>query len=225
MVDGRELSEKELAARHERMARLILGLRARGIGDTQLLSAIEATPRDLFLAARDRPFAGEDRPFPIECGQTISAPSVVAVMLDALRLEPEHKMLEVGSGSGYAAAIAARLVRQIYCVERYRTLVDLAKSRFATLKLSNIEAYQRDGHTGDPLHAPFDRILVSAATPDIPSVLVAQLVPEGILVAPVGPAGGTQRLLRVVKTDPRPRIDDLGAVRFVPMVSGVAKVM
>lgn len=225
MIDGRELSEQEQAARQERMARLILGLRARGIGDTQLLAAIEATPRDLFIAARDRALAGEDRPLPIECGQTISAPSVVAVMLDALRLEPEHKLLEVGCGSGYAAAIAARLVRQVYGVDRYRTLVDLAKSRFATLKLTNIEVYVRDGHTGDPLHAPFDRILVSAAAPEIPSVLVAQLVPEGILVVPVGPAGGTQRLMRVIKTDPRPRIDDLGAVRFVPMVSGVAKVM
>ena len=207
-----------------RLGAFVLHLRSRGIYDPAVLSAIETTPRWLFLPAAARAYAFEDRPIGIECGQTISAPSIVAFMLELARLRPEDRVLDVGTGSGYAAAVTAKLVAQVYSVDRYKTLVDIARDRFAVLKLRNIVAECRDGFEGWPEQGPFDRILVSAAAQEIPPTLVTQLKPGGILVAPIGAPGDVQQLVRLVAGAPGepPTIETLADVRFVPMVKGKA---
>jgi protein-L-isoaspartate(D-aspartate) O-methyltransferase len=210
---------------HARLGAFMLGLRSRGVHDQRVLRAIESVPRALFLAAGAKANAYDDRPLPIDCGQTISAPSILAIMLQAADIRPDHRVLDVGTGSGYAAAIAAKLGRQVYTIDRYKTLVDLARDRFAALRLANIVADCRDAYEGWPEQAPFDRIIVSAAAPDIPKVLVNSLVPGGIMVMPMGQPGMPQSLLKITaprKPGPMPLIDHLGDVRFVPLTPGRA---
>ena len=167
--------------------------------------------------------AYEDMPLPIACGQTISQPSVVGLMTQALDLNPRHKVLEVGTGSGYQAAVLSQLARRVYTVERHKTLVNEAKSLFETLDYSNIIPILSDGSRGLPDQAPFDRIIVTAAAEDPPSPLLAQLKEGGIMVVPVGQSDTVQNLIRVTRTEDGYHYDDLRAVRFVPLVEGLGK--
>ena len=197
-----------------RVASMMLRLRSSGVSDRRVLNAIESIPRDLFVPDEFREMAYEDRALPIECGQTISAPSVVATMTAALQLGDRHKVLEVGTGSGYQAAILARLARRVTTLERYKTLIQLAESRWARLGIGNISAIQSDGTLGWKQQAPFDRILITAACPEAPSKLVAQLAEEGILIAPIGSSEAVQRLTFFQKFGTRVDTRDLGGVRF-----------
>jgi protein-L-isoaspartate(D-aspartate) O-methyltransferase len=206
-----------------RVASLVLRLRSIGVSDRRVLNAIEAIPRDLFVPDAWRKTAYEDRALPIECGQTISAPSTVATMTAALQISDRHKVLEIGTGSGYQTAILARLARRVTTLERYRTLIRRAEGRWAELGISNISAIQSDGTAGWIQQAPFDRILITAACPEAPSKLVAQLAEEGILIAPIGAGDRVQRLTLFQKFGERVDTRDLGGVRFVPLVPGIAQ--
>jgi protein-L-isoaspartate(D-aspartate) O-methyltransferase len=169
-------------------------------------------------------FAGrayEDMPLPIACGQTISQPSVVGIMTQALRVRPRDKVLEIGTGSGYQAAILGKLGRRIYTVDRHRELVRDASALYEALDLSNIIAFTADGSFGLPDHAPFDRILVTAAAEDPPGPLLAQLKVGGIMVVPVGQSDSVQSLIRVIKTEYGFEYEELQTVRFVPLVEGM----
>ena len=202
---------------------LLMSLRSRGIRDTRVLSAIEKTPRDLFV---DEAYAAEafsDRSLPIACGQTISQPFLVASMAAELALNERHKVLEIGTGSGYHAAILARLCQRVYTVERYRTLSKIAQERFAKLKLENVTAIVGDGADGWPQEAPYDRILMTAAAAEIPLALTEQLAPDGLMVLPLGNPDGIQNLIKVKKTAHGLEQIALMPVRFVPLVAGTAR--
>lgn len=200
-----------------------LTLRRRGISDQTVLRALEDVPRDLFVDPRDREFAYADTALGIACGQTISQPYVVAYMTEQLRTHPRHRVLEIGTGSGYQAAVLSRLCRIVVTVERYRTLVDVARRRFASLGYTNIEVVFGDGYDVAQTHGIFDRILVTAAMEEIPESLTDLLEPGGILIAPVGPQNGAQQLVRLRKTDAGIERDELIPVRFVPALKGLAK--
>jgi len=203
-------------------ASLILRLRALGISERGLLRAIETVPREAFVPEEFRALAYDDCALPIACGQTISAPSVVARMTALLRVGDRHTVLEIGTGSGYQAAILARLVRRVTSIDRYRTLVRAAEERWAALGIRNVSAIVGDGLQGWKTQAPFDRILVTAAVAAAPANLVAQLVDGGILIAPIGEPEKAQRLTLFEKHGETVDTRDLGAVRFVPLVEGVA---
>ena len=206
-------------------AELLLALRKRGIRDTMVLRAFEQVPRDLFVEAGFRDIAWTDQALPIDCGQTISQPAVVAMMTDALELKPSHTVLEVGTGSGYHAAILGHIAGHVVTVERFRTLAEVAAGRLKELSLDNVEVFIADGMLGYPARAPFDRIVLNAAVGEVPQVLFEQLKPGGILVAPVGPAEATQMLTRYRKGEEGLEKRELGLVRFVPMRPGVASVL
>lgn len=203
-------------------AALILALRSGGITDRRILDAFESVPRRLFLEGRDVAGADRDIDLPAPCGQTANAPSTVARMIDALRPAPEHKVLEVGCGSGYAASILARLSAHVVTLDRYRTLVELASARFASLRLSNAAALHADGLEGWPRHAPFDRILVSGAVDHVPQPLIDQLADRGVLVAAMGPRAG-QKLVRVTRDGLSIGREELGPIRLSALVEGVAR--
>jgi protein-L-isoaspartate(D-aspartate) O-methyltransferase len=206
-----------------RRARLILSLRSQGVSDPAVLTALEHTPRDLFTPDLFQERAWEDSALPIACGQTISQPFIVGLMTQALTLEPRARVLEIGTGSGYQTAVLSRLARLVYTVERYRTLMGEAEARFRSLQLGNIITRFGDGGEGWPEQAPFDRILVTAAAPDEPRALLAQLKPSGVLVAPIG-RGPVQRLKRYAGNGAGGfREEVLCEVRFVPLLEGVAR--
>ena len=205
-----------------RMIQLLMDLRRQGIDDPRLLAAIERTPRDLFVETAFQLDAFEDKALPIACGQTISQPFVVATMTQALMLADTHRVLEIGTGSGYQTAVLSRLCRRVYTVERYRSLLRDAERRFEALGLMNVTTRHGDGYRGWPETAPFDRILLTAAPPEIPAALLSQLKEGGILVAPVGTESNWQRLVRIMVNGGVPQSEELIAVRFVPMVLGVA---
>ena len=206
-----------------RIERLLRGLKTQGIDDKKVLQAMEYTPRDLFVPELFLDRSWEDSAIPINCGQTISQPYIVALMTQALKIEGRHRVLEIGTGSGYQTAILGRLARYVYTIERYRSLMVDAEIRHKRLMLENIIYRFGDGWEGWPEQAPFDRILVTAALPDEPTLLLAQLKPKGVMVGPQG-KGSTQRLLRYTKTpDGGYQTEDLGEVRFVPLIEGVAK--
>ncbi|OUS08299.1 protein-L-isoaspartate O-methyltransferase [Rhodobacterales bacterium 52_120_T64] len=207
----------------EQRMQFILTLRSNGVSDPAVLAAMESTPRDMFLEGIFKERAYEDRPLPIGRGQTISQPSVVAIMTEALELNNRCKVLEVGTGSGYQAAILSRLVRRVYTVERHRPLARAARTLFQDLDISNITVVTGDGSLGLPEQAPFDRILLTAAAEDLPANLLAQLKPGGIMVLPVGQTDTVQAMIKVVKTDNGLEYTELGDVRFVPLLEGVAK--
>ncbi len=216
-------AETKEAAEETRLHRLLRVLTDQGIEDKKLLHALEYTPRDLFVPELFLDRSWEDSAIPINCGQTISQPYIVALMTQALKIEGRHRVLEIGTGSGYQTAILARLSRYVYTIERYRSLMVEAEIRHKRLMLENIIYRFGDGWEGWPEQAPFDRILVTAALPDEPVNLLAQLKPKGVMVGPQG-KGSTQRLLRYVKhADGGFDTQDLGEVRFVPLISGVAK--
>jgi protein-L-isoaspartate(D-aspartate) O-methyltransferase len=207
----------------EERARFVLDLRRRGIRDARVLHALELVPREAFVEADQRDLAYADQALPISCGQTISQPYVVAAMTEALSIEPLHKVLEIGTGSGYQAAILAHLAQAVVSIERYRALADTARERLAALGLSNVTVIAGDGAKGAPEQAPFDRIIVTAATPDVPPALFEQLADDGVLVAPIGAARGVQSLVRFEKHGNKIEQRDFMAVRFVPLVPGQAE--
>lgn len=214
-------SPREPDRHAEEVMRLILGLRQHGVTDPRVLEAIEKTPRDIFVDRAFKDRAWEDRALPIACGQTISQPSVVGQMLQALEVTPRSKVLEVGAGSGYVCAILARLARRVYGIERHRPLVAEARERLEALGIHNVTLRAGDGTRGWPEQAPFDRILVSAAADDPPGPLLEQLREGGIMVLPVGQSDEVQQLLRVEKTPEGLKYTELGEVLFVPLVEGV----
>jgi protein-L-isoaspartate(D-aspartate) O-methyltransferase len=192
---------------------------ARGIRDERVLAAMRRVPRHAFVAATLRRDAYEDTPLPIEEGQTISQPYIVALMLEAARLAPQDRMLEIGAGSGYASALAAQLVAHVDAIERHPRLVELARERLARLGCSNVDLHVGDGSAGWPARAPYDAIVVAAAGPRVPAPLREQLASGGRLVMPVDSGFGAQRLLLVTRGDDGAfREEDLGGVMFVPLV-------
>lgn len=213
---------EEPGSREDR-ASLILTLRSQGIRDAAVLGAIERVPRRLFLSSDFRHAAYLDRALPIECGQTISAPHVVALMTQALNIRPNHRVLEIGTGSGYQTAILAQLAAEVFTLDRYRTLVELAQDRLESLRITNVIAEIGDGYNGWPSKAPFDRIMVTAAAPEVPEILTDQLAHDGILVVPVGAAGSVQKLVKVTRRGGDFDAEILADVRFVPMVAEVAE--
>lgn len=202
----------------------LLMLRRRGIGDAAVLRAMDEVPRARFVDAEYGEDAYADQALPIACGQTISQPYVVAYMTELLGVRPEHRVLEIGTGSGYQAAILSRLAREVVSVERYRTLADEARGRLVTLGYENVEVVVGDGLAGLPERAPFDRIIVTAATQSVPSALVDQLSESGgVMVLPLGPHDGPQRIAKLTKTQKGLAREDLIRVRFVPLLPGQAQ--
>jgi protein-L-isoaspartate(D-aspartate) O-methyltransferase len=207
----------------EQKMQFMFALRSKGITDMRVLTAMEMVDRGLFVKGLFSDRAYEDVPLPIPCGQTISQPSVVGLMTQALRVSPRDKVLEIGTGSGYQAAILSHLARRVYTVERHRPLVAAASAIFQQLDLNNITPILGDGSHGLPDQAPFDRIIVTAAAEDPPSTLLSQLKPGGIMVIPVGQSDAVQNLIRVTRTDHGFDYDDIRNVRFVPLVEGLGK--
>jgi protein-L-isoaspartate(D-aspartate) O-methyltransferase len=204
-------------------ARLILSLRSQGVTDAKVLNALEDTPRDLFVPELFQERAWEDSALPIACGQTISQPFIVGLMTQALALEGRHRVLEIGTGSGYQTAVLSKLVRYVYTIERYRTLLSEAEARLKQLDVQNVISRFGDGMEGWPEQAPFDRIIVTAAMAEEPKRLLKQVKPAGILVAPVG-RGAVQALRRYVGDGEGGfRTEELCDVRFVPLLEGVAR--
>jgi protein-L-isoaspartate(D-aspartate) O-methyltransferase len=213
-----EPTSEELA---ERKMRFLFALRSRGVTDTRVLTAMEKIDRGLFVRNVFADRAYEDMPLPIACGQTISQPSVVGLMTQALQVNPRDTVLEVGTGSGYQAAILSQLARRVYTVDRYRRLVREAGELFRQLDIPNITAITADGSHGLPDQAPFDRILVTAAAEDPPGPLLEQLKPGGIMVVPVGQSDAVQALIKVTRTSSGFDYEELRPVRFVPLVEGI----
>lgn len=200
-----------------------LTLRRRGISDQAVLRAMEEVPRELFVEASDRDGAYRDSALPIACGQTISQPFVVAYMTEQLQLQKSHRVLEIGAGSGYQAAVLSRLTREVLTVERYRRLADAARARLEKLDYHNVEVMLGDGLNLPPNIGMFDRIIVTAAVEQIPENLVERLEVGGILIAPVGPHQGVQTLTRLSRTEAGIDRKELVEVRFVPALPGVAR--
>ncbi|MDO8982129.1 MAG: protein-L-isoaspartate(D-aspartate) O-methyltransferase [Cypionkella sp.] len=214
------LPEDETAA--ERKMRFLFALRSKGVTDTRVLSVMERVDRGQFVRGLFAERAYEDMPLPIACGQTISQPSVVALMTQALNISPRDTVLEVGTGSGYQAAILSHLARRVYTVDRHRRLVREAQDLFRDLGLVNIVAMTADGSFGLPDQAPFDRIIVTAAAEDPPGPLLAQLKVGGIMVVPVGQSDTVQHLIKVTRLATGYDYEELRPVRFVPLVEGIS---
>jgi protein-L-isoaspartate(D-aspartate) O-methyltransferase len=202
----------------------MLELRRRGISDQAVLRAMDEVPREHFVEPSLTDSAYADRALPIACGQTISQPYVVAYMTEQLGVKSGHRVLEVGTGSGYQAAVLSRLVRDVVSIERYRTLADSARARLATLGYDNVEVRHGDGFAGVPERAPYDRIIVTAAAESIPEALTTQLAEGGVMILPLGPHAGGQRLVKVTKGEGGTlKQEDLIGVRFVPLLPGQAR--
>tara|TARA_R110000796_G_scaffold8838_9_gene28529 strand:+ start:1464 stop:2123 length:660 start_codon:yes stop_codon:yes gene_type:complete len=217
------MSDDENISNAERKMQFLYALRSKGVTDTRVLNAMEQIDRGPFIRGLFASRAYEDMPLPIACGQTISQPSVVALMTQALEVSPRDKVLEVGTGSGYQAAILSKLARRVYTIDRHRRLVQEARQIFDDLALANITAIIADGSFGLPEQAPFDRIIVTAAAEDPPGPLLAQLKVGGIMVVPVGQSDTVQHLIRVRKTESGLEYDELRKVRFVPLLEGLGK--
>lgn len=201
----------------------MLTLRRRGITDPAVLRAMDEVPRGMFVPEALRKQAYQDCALPIECGQTISQPYVVAYMTELLELQPQHRVLEIGTGSGYQAAVLSRIASAVVSVERYRTLAARARRAFDLVGYTNIEVIVGDGFEGARHHAPFDRIIVTAAAQEVPPALIDQLGEGGILVLPLGPQDGPQNIVRLRKSGEEITREELIAVRFVPLLAGPAK--
>jgi protein-L-isoaspartate(D-aspartate) O-methyltransferase len=204
-----------------RKIRLIMLLRRSGINDTAVLAAVERIPREDFVPESFHDQSYEDKALPIGQGQTISQPQIVALMTQALELTPRHKVLEIGTGSGYQAAVLSRLCRRVYTIERHRPLLQEAEQRFAKLRINNITSIAGDGMKGWPAQAPFDRIIVTAAAAEPPETLLGQLAVGGIMVLPIGPERGDQELFKVRRREEGIETEKLCDVRFVPLLPGV----
>jgi len=201
----------------------LLTLRRRGIGDKAVLRAMDEVPRRAFVGDAFGGIAYADQALPICCGQTISQPYVVAYMTEQLDLKPNHRVLEIGTGSGYQAAVLSRLGREVVSVERYRTLAEEARTRLQTLGYNNVEVIVGDGVAGAANRAPFDRIIVTAAAEQVPPALLEQLAEEGVLLIPLGPHSETQHIVKYTRTKSGMTRDALIAVRFVPLLPGQAR--
>lgn len=206
----------------ERRAGFIMEMRARGVRSRDVLSALERVPRHLFVAREFAEFALADRSLPIACGQMIERPSIAARMVEALDISKAHKILEIGTGSGWLTAVLAALAAQVISVERYRTLAKIARGHLGAHGVGNATVLVRDGLAGDKEHAPFDRILVGGSLDEIPRPLFEQLRPDGAIIAAVGPPHTVQRMLVFRQGRGHPATIDLGEVRFVPLTPGLA---
>ena len=207
----------------ERTMQFLYALRSRGVTDKRVLEAMEKIDRGRFVRGIFAERAYEDMPLPIACGPTISQPAVVGLMTQALNVQPRDKVLEVGTGSGYQAAILSQLARRVYTVDRHRRLVAEAKEVFDELNLTNITAFTADGSRGLPDQAPFDKIIVTAAAEDPPGPLLAQLRIGGIMVVPVGQSDAVQSLIKVTRTETGYDYEELRPVRFVPLIEGLGQ--
>ena len=214
---------EEADADAERKMQFLYALRSKGVTDKRVLEAMESVDRGPFITGLFSERAYEDMPLPIACGQTISQPSVVGLMTQALEISPRDKVLEIGTGSGYQAAILSKLARRVYTIDRHRRLVHEARAIFQKLDLVNITAITGDGSFGLEEQAPFDRIIVTAAAEDPPGPLLAQLKEGGIMVLPVGQSDAVQHLIRVRKTAAGLEYDEMRSVRFVPLLEGLGK--
>ena len=203
-----------------RKIRLVMELRQQGITDRRVLAAIERVPREAFVPDSFQDQAYENTALPIGHGQTISQPAVVGFMTQALEVGPRMKVLEIGTGCGYQAAVLARLCGRVYTIERYRELLRAAEARFRALRISNVVTRWGDGMLGWPEQAPFDRAIVTAAAPEVPQTLFDQLRDDGILIAPVGKTSHEQVLMRYRRQDGEWRGEKLWPVRFVPLLGG-----
>jgi protein-L-isoaspartate(D-aspartate) O-methyltransferase len=219
MTDAPREEEEALA---ERKMRFLFALRSKGVTDARVLTAMERIDRGHFVRGLFADRTYEDMPLPIACGQTISQPSVVGLMTQALRIGPRDTVLEVGTGSGYQAAILSQLCRRVYTVDRHRRLVREASAVFAQLGLTNITAFPADGSFGLPDQGPFDRIIVTAAAEDPPGPLLAQLKIGGIMVVPVGQSDAVQSLIKATRLEKGFEYEELRSVRFVPLVEGMS---
>src|SRR5262249_46485444 len=200
------------AHREERMG-FLLSLRRRGIGSAAVLRALDDVPRERFVEREFTESAYADQALPIACGQTISQPFVVAYMSEQLDIHPTHRVLEIGTGSGYQAAVLSRLAQEVVSVERFRTLADTARARLRALGYDNVTVIAGDGFAGMPDRAPYDRIIVTAAAETIPDELLEQLVAGGVMVLPLGPHEGAQRIVKLTKTKDGIEREELIAVR------------
>ena len=207
----------------EQKMQFILSIRSKGVVDNNVLKALETVNREQFLKGLFAQRAYEDTPLPIECGQTISQPSIVGLMTQALRITDRDKILEIGTGSGYQTAILSKLARRIYSVERFKPLYEEARATFRKLQLNNITSVWGDGSQGVVEQQPFDRIIVTAAAEDPPPTLLNQLKIGGIMVIPVGQSDEIQKLIRVERTEKNFKYEDLCDVRFVPLLEGREK--
>lgn len=205
----------------ERKMRFLYALRSHGVTDARVLTAMERVDRGHFVRGHFAERAYDDMPLPIACGQTISQPSVVGLMTQALNVGVRDTVLEVGTGSGYQAAVLSQLCRRVYTVDRHRRLVREASEVFKALGLVNITAFAADGSYGLPDQAPFDRILVTAAAEDPPGPLLAQLKLGGIMVVPVGQSDTVQSLIKVTRGERGYDYQELRPVRFVPLIEGL----
>ena len=196
-------------------------IEARGVRNPEVLAAMRAVPRHLFVPLSFRSAAYDDRPLPIGYGQTISQPTIVAVMTELLEPHRDHRVLEIGTGSGYQAAVLSRLAKQVYTIEIIEALSNSARARLTSLGYRNIEVRAGDGYKGWPEAAPFDCIMLTSAPPQLPQALIDQLKPGGKLVAPVGDSTGTQNLVVLDKDSAgRTKQRSVIPVQFVPMVPG-----
>ena len=209
---------------NESKALLMLKLRQNGVSNPKILKSIETIDRSSFISKSFLNRSLEDIPLPIECGQTISQPSLVAFMIQELEIPHRSKVLEIGTGSGYQTAILSRLSSRVYSIERYKKLVDMAKIRLENLNISNVIILLMDGFFGYSLQAPFDRIILTAAVEEIPNLLISQLKVGGIMIIPVGLSNQKQSLLKVVKTEKGLDIKELMSVRFVQMKEGLVRI-
>lgn len=205
----------------DRKAQLVLDLRRAGVTDKRVINAMEVIPRELFVPDPLRNNAYQDTALPIGYHQTVSQPSVVALMTESLDVGERMKVLEIGTGSGYQSAILSKLCRRLYTFERHSPLLKKAEARFADLRITNITALAADGSNGWPEQAPFDRIIVTAFAADVPPVLVDQLAIGGLMIVPIGAGDHDQRLELVERTKDGIKTKDLGSVRFVPMLEGM----
>jgi protein-L-isoaspartate(D-aspartate) O-methyltransferase len=220
VIQRRSASDEE---RRVKIADLILRLRRVGVTDQRVVGALESVPREMFVPHQWQAEAYAERALPVECGQTISAPVIVGMMTAALAVAPKDRVLEVGTGTGYQTAVLAKLAGQVFTIDRFRTLVAAAESRFKTLRLANITTRVGDGLLGWPEQAPFDRIVVTAAADDVPVALTGQLRIGGVLVMPVGPIDAVQKLMRLERTERGFTETPLADVRFVPLIPGTAE--
>lgn len=204
-----------------RKIRLLMQLRRQGISDTRVLSALERVPREAFVPGPFQDQAYADKALPIGHGQTLSQPMVVAMMSQALACAPEHRVLEIGTGSGYQAAVLSHLAAEVYSIERYGELSSEAERRLAGLGLTNLHLRTGDGMAGWPEAAPFDRIMVTAAAEEVPRTLAQQLAEGGAIVLPLGPHKGDQELVRLTRRGGKLYKERLGPVRFVPLLPGL----
>jgi protein-L-isoaspartate(D-aspartate) O-methyltransferase len=207
----------------EAMMAFILRLRSHGLTDQGVLNAVSTLPRPLFVLKEHAALAWEDVALPIQCGQTITPPSLVATIAERLDVSPNHRVLEIGTGSGYLTAVLARLSRRVLTVDRWRTLITEAEERLRSVSILNVTMMVADGSAGWREHAPFDRIVTTAAVREISAALIDQLAPGGRLIAPVGERLQEQRLVMLEKTSDRQSRTDIMAVRASPMEQGVAQ--